>query len=124
MTATPFRLLAATSLALLLSGCPQPQASAPASTATPEEGAELFKKYCSACHGPDAKGLPNLGKDLHKNEFVKGKSEAELLAFVKVGRAVDDPLNTTKIPMPPKGGNPALKDEEINAITVWIRTLQ
>jgi len=78
---------------------------------------------CSACHGPDARGLPNLGKDLVASEFVAGLTDAELLEFIKTGRPLWDPLNTTGIDMPPKGGNPALKDEDILAIIAYLRSL-
>lgn len=87
-------------------------------------GAKLFVSYCSACHGPDAKGIKGLGRDLTHNEWVQGLNDKELLDYVNAGRAVDDPRNVSGVPMPPKGGNPALKDEEIMHIIAHIRTLQ
>lgn len=89
-----------------------------------ENGEELFQQTCSACHGPDAKGLPNLGRDLTENEFIQNNSDQELLEFVKQGRPAGDPANTTGIDMPPKGGNPALTDEQILDIIAHLRTLQ
>ena len=79
---------------------------------------------CPACHGPDAKGIPGLGKDMTTSEFIQSRSDEELVAFIKQGRAVDDPLNTTGVPMPPKGANAALNDAEILAIVEFIRALQ
>lgn len=90
----------------------------------PEAGEQLFVQSCSACHGTDAKGLPNLGKDLTESEFIHSNSDEELLTFVKVGRPVSDPDNTTGIDMPPKGGNPALTDEQILDIIAYLRTLE
>ena len=90
----------------------------------PVKGKQLFLQVCAACHGPDAKGLPNLGKDLTNSKFIAEKTDEELLQFVKVGRSPTDPLNTTGIAMPPKGGNPALSDEDIRHIIAYIRTLQ
>lgn len=90
----------------------------------PEKGKQLFLQVCAACHGPDAKGLPHLGKDLTTSKFVASKTDKELLDFVKVGRSPSDPLNTTGVAMPPKGGNPALSDEDILNIISYIRTLQ
>jgi len=87
-------------------------------------GRERFLAACTACHGPDAKGLPNLGKDLVASEFVTSKTDAELLAFVKVGRPVWDAANTSKVDMPPKGGNPALQDDQILDIIAFIRGLK
>jgi disulfide bond formation protein DsbB len=84
-------------------------------------GEKLFMGTCSACHGTDGKGLPNLGKDLTNSAFVQEKTDEELLAYTLEGRAVDDPLNTTGIAMPPKGGNPALTDAQILDIIAYIR---
>ncbi len=65
-------------------------------------GAEKFLGTCSACHGYDAKGIAGLSKDLTTSEFVKGNSDDELLAFVKVGRPASNPANTTGVDMPPR----------------------
>lgn len=112
---------------------PQPQANQPQTenpsgpenlkAGDPLQGKQYFDQTCSACHGMDAKGLPKLGKDLTTSTFVSEKSDAELLDFVKKGRAVDDPLNTTGIAMPPKGGNPALTDQQIVDIIAYVKTL-
>ncbi len=117
---------------LLLTGCPGGSTHA-ASATTPKpaakpaarahDGKKLYEMSCAACHGMDAKGLPNLGKDMVSSEFVQGLSDAELVAFIKKGRGTDDPANTTKIAMPPKGGNPALDDAKLQAIVTYIRSL-
>lgn len=87
-------------------------------------GETKYQQACLACHGADAKGMPNLGKDLTTSDFVSSQSDAELLAFIKVGRPAGDPLNTQGIDMPPKGGNPALTDDDIMNIIAYIRTLE
>jgi disulfide bond formation protein DsbB len=87
-------------------------------------GSKLFATTCSACHGRDAKGLPNLGKDLVHSEFCKGLDDDALLAFIKRGRDPSDPANTTKVGMPPKGGNPALSDDDLLDIISYLRSLQ
>ena len=89
----------------------------------PVEGKTLFGQTCAACHGMDAKGLPKLGKDLTTSTFVAEKSDADMLNFVKVGRLPSDPLNTTGVAMPPKGGNPALTDQQIMDIIAYVKTL-
>jgi disulfide bond formation protein DsbB len=111
---------------------PVAASAAPAAAPAAEEedtetiawGGELFVASCSACHGKDAKGLPKNGKDLVHSVFAKGLKDEELIAFIKRGRDPGDPLNTTKIAMPPKGGNPALSDEKIEAIVAYVRSLQ
>ncbi len=57
------------------------------------------------------------------SEFIESNSDAELVEFIKQGRALDDPLNTTGVPMPPMGANPALTDAELLAIVKFIRSL-
>lgn len=86
-------------------------------------GKEVFAGTCSACHGPEGKGVPGLGKNMTTSEFIAGKTDAELVAFIKVGRDPSDPLNTTGVAMPPKGGNPALSDDDLFDVVAFIRTI-
>lgn len=88
------------------------------------QGKTIYNQTCFACHGPDAKGVSNLGKDLTTSEFFAEKTDEELLAYVLEGRSVDDPLNTTGIAMPPKGGFDFLTDTDILAAIAYLRTLQ
>lgn len=122
-------------MAIMLAGCgggdapaaDEPADSGDSGSSTVSEGdavaGEALFVTCAACHGPDGKGLPNLGKDFTTSEFVHSQSDAELLAFVKVGRPSGDPANDTGVDMPPKGGNPALSDEDILDIIAYIRTI-
>ncbi len=87
-------------------------------------GKKLYESSCASCHGPDAKGLPNLGKDLTTSQFAIGLSDADLVAFIKKGRDTSDPANTTGVAMPPKGGNPALTDKQLASIVAYVRTLE
>ena len=88
------------------------------------KGKTKFEGTCASCHGNNAKGLPGLGKDLTTSTFAKGLSDADLIAFVKKGRPANDPANTTKVDMPPKGGNPALTDQDLADIVAYVRTLE
>ncbi|MCS7222400.1 MAG: cytochrome c [Anaerolineae bacterium] len=118
-------------VALVATGCggrkatPTPApAPAGASSEMIAQGKQWYEQSCSSCHGPDAKGLPHLGKDMTTSEFIKGQTDEELLEFIKKGRPASDPANTTGVDMPPKGGNPALTDDQIRAIIAYIRSLQ
>lgn len=105
---------------------PAAQAAAPAQAApqgNAENGKQLFLTSCSACHGPEGKGVKGLGKDMTGSEFIAKLSDDELLAFINTGRSVGDPLNTTGVTMPPKGGNPALTDEQIRDIIAFMRSI-
>ena len=87
-------------------------------------GKTKFASTCAACHGPDAKGLPGLGKDLTTSTFAKGLPDAELILFITKGRDPSDPLNTTGVQMPPRGGNPAFTDQDLADIVAYVRTLE
>jgi disulfide bond formation protein DsbB len=86
-------------------------------------GEELYVA-CAACHGMDARGVQGLGKDLHNNEFMANMSDDEIVTFLKTGRSASHELNSTGVDMPPKGGNPALSDEDLLDIVAYMRTLE
>lgn len=87
-------------------------------------GDKLFHQTCIACHGREGVGIKGNGKALARNEFIKSLDDDAMLAFIKQGRGPTDPKNTTGIQMPPKGGNPALSDDDILDIIAYLRTLQ
>ena len=116
------------SIAILVAACGP---GAPAATPTPTEpqgdataGKTAYLSTCIACHGADSKGVTGLGKDLTTSAFVKDKTNTALIEFVKTGRPASDPLNTTGVDMPPKGGNPALSDMDILNIVAYLRSIQ
>jgi mono/diheme cytochrome c family protein len=111
-------------LLVSLAACGENSEPAPAqvSKGDPAKGQENFTA-CSACHGPTGEGVPGLGKDMTHSEFIAGKTDEELVEFIKTGRPTSDPLNTTGIDMPPKGGNPALSEEDLYDIVAYIRTI-
>jgi disulfide bond formation protein DsbB len=102
-------------------------AEAPAATATPAgdpvAGKAQFDTVCIACHGPGGVGVEGLGKPFTTSEFLLTVNDQELLEFIKTGRPISDPANTTGVDMPPKGGNPALTDEQLIDIIAYIRSL-
>jgi disulfide bond formation protein DsbB len=101
------------------------QPSAPATgKGDPVKGEQLFIVTCAACHGPKGEGVQGLGKDMTASAFIASQSDEQLLEFIKKGRDTSDPANTTGVAMPPKGGNPALTDEQLFDIIAYMRTLQ
>lgn len=112
-------------VAVVLSACGGGAAApaAPKSKGDAVKGKTAFLATCSACHGADAKGVPSLGKDMTTSAFIKGLTDDQMLDFVKKGRPASDPTNTTKVDMPPKGGNPALTDQDLYDIIAYIRTV-
>lgn len=67
--------------------------------------------------------MEGLGKTLIGSDYVNGLSDEELATFIKVGRQVTDPLNTTGVMMPANGGNPTLDDEKLMDVVQYIRSL-
>lgn len=92
-----------------------------AQTTDPAQGAQIFKESCAACHGQDARGLPNLGNTLVESELINSGSDADILALIRQGVDLNDPRNTTGLVMPPSGGRPDLSDAQILSIVNWIR---
>lgn len=99
---------------------------APAGKALPvgdaTRGKLVWDSTCRTCHGASGEGMPGSGKPIAGSAFVAGLDDAALLKFIKVGRAPADPLNTTGSQMPPKGGNPLLKDPGIMDVIAFMRT--
>jgi disulfide bond formation protein DsbB len=88
------------------------------------KGQAAWKTTCRACHGVAGEGIPGQGKDIRGSQFIASKSDGQLIDFIKVGRMPFDPLNTTGIQMPPKGGNPLLKDSDLRDIVAYVRTFK
>jgi disulfide bond formation protein DsbB/mono/diheme cytochrome c family protein len=100
--------------------------SSVAATYPPElivQGQQVFSRQCSACHGQNAQGITNLGLPLVDSAFIQGKTDAEMLEFIKTGRLPSDSQNQTGMVMPGKGGNPGLTDSEILAVIAYLRSL-
>lgn len=87
-------------------------------------GNKLFHTTCVACHGQGGVGIAGNGKPLVDNAFLRSLDDEGVLAFVQKGRMPSDPANTTGIQMPPKGGNPALSEDDILDIISYLRTLK
>ena len=88
-----------------------------------DKGKQLYATVCITCHGPTGEGIQGLGKGLQGNAFVKSRSDDEVVAMIKEGRPADHPENTTRVAMPPKGGNPGLGDQDLKDIVAFLRQL-
>jgi len=87
-------------------------------------GFQLYISSCAACHGDGAEGVEGIGLPLTTSGFVRGESDDDLVKFIKMGRPIWDANNTTGIDMPPKGGNPAITDDQLQQIVEYLRALQ
>ena len=87
------------------------------------EGETLFKGagLCSACHGQDGKGIPNLGANLADAQWLQSKgSYDEIVRQITTGVAADK--STTGVVMPPKGGT-SITDAQVKAIAAYVWSL-
>lgn len=103
---------------------PLPPEPTPQAVARPaRSGEQIYQTTCAACHGFSAQGISGLGKPLVGTSFIAETSDEELVAFIIKGREVRDPLNTTGVAMPSRGGNISLTDAELQAVVTYIRDL-
>lgn len=124
-------LLVIAAMAFLLTACgggpdeskPADPTDTPVAVGDAAKGKATFDTVCFACHGEGGVGIQGLGKDMTHSTFIAGLSDAELLTFIKQGRDPGNPDNTTGVAMPPKGGNPALTDEQLMDVIAYIRTI-
>src|SRR5262245_46445128 len=68
-----------------------------------DDGAKIVKGegICTACHGPDAKGLKGMGANLTDDQGLHSKgSYPEIVKQIQKG--VPGNVSTTKMVMPPK----------------------
>ena len=79
------------------------------------DGATIFKKNCVMCHGVDGKGFPVLKTpNFTDPKWQSAAKDSELREVVKIGKK--------GTAMPAFGGQ--LRDEEISALVVYIRSLK
>lgn len=86
-------------------------------------GEKIFLQTCIACHGQNAEGVKGLGKNLKTSTFIAGLDDTQMVEFLKKGRDTSDKLNTTGVAMPPKGGNPALNDQDLANVVAYLRSI-
>jgi disulfide bond formation protein DsbB len=125
MRKTTIALLAAFMFATVACGGGDDAATttAAAFTGDPVAGLELYRGTCIVCHGEGGIGIEGLGKPWVGSTFINERTDAEMLAFLQVGRPADDPENTTGIAMLPRGGNPNLTDDDLLDLIAYMRTL-
>lgn len=89
-----------------------------ASVAVAEErGKTLYAQYCLACHGAGGAGMMPGVPDLTGKAGVLAKPDALLLSSMLNGAQRPG----AAVAMPPKGGNPALTEEDMKAVLTYIR---
>src|SRR6266849_1449948 len=111
-------LLALTAITTLADASPSPRLALPGD---PPHGAALYGQNCATCHGANLEG--GIGAVLNPMDKLPGVSNplepAFLIQIITIGRQpqAGDPKS---IPMPAKGGNPNLTDQDIKDLAAYI----
>ena len=80
-------------------------------------GENLYVQNCMVCHGDDGSGAMPGVKDLVENRAWLIQPESQL--FDRLKRGIQGP--GALVAMPPKGGNPALTDEQLMVVIMYMR---
>jgi mono/diheme cytochrome c family protein len=115
--------ITATFLCAVVAGCQSSDQGGGQASAEKAHGQQIFTTTCATCHGTDGTGIKGLGKSIVASEFVKKASDDQLVDLLTKGRDAKDPLNTTGVAMPPKGGNAALSEKDLRDVVLYVRTL-
>jgi disulfide bond formation protein DsbB len=111
-------MLALTALTTLADASPSPTVALPGD---PTHGASLYGANCATCHGANLEG--GIGAVLNPIDKLPGVTNsldpAFLIQIITAGRQpqAGDPKT---IPMPAKGGNPNLTDQDIKDLAAYI----
>jgi len=85
-------------------------ATAETAVAEPEDlGKKIYSGLCFSCHGTGLPNIPQLG------DTTAWESRIALGSALLYERAITGFTGESGMPMPARGGNPALSDEEIQA---------
>lgn len=80
-------------------------------------GEAIYQSTCIACHGPDGTGVLPGVPDLTAREGPLALDDEVLLGRIAQGyQSPGSPMA-----MPPRGGNPALTDEDLRAVLRYLR---
>lgn len=82
----------------------------------PEAGGKIYQGTCIACHGPDGKGLIPGAPNFTTSDGPLVKDNQLLLQHVRDGFQRPG----TPIAMPPKGGNPALTEQDLKDVIAYL----
>jgi mono/diheme cytochrome c family protein len=113
-------LLALTAITTLADSSPSPSGS-PALPGDPDKGASLYAANCTSCHGVSLEG--GIGPALNPiDTSINGKNSLDpnfLISIITNGRQ-PQPGDPKQVPMPAKGGNSALTEQNIKDLAAYI----
>ena len=87
-------------------------------------GRARFLETCASCHGTNGAGMPKQGANLRFSNYIANHQTGELAAFIRNGRRPSDPQSVMQLPMPPRGGNVNLTEQQLIDIAAYLHELQ
>jgi cytochrome c oxidase cbb3-type subunit 3 len=75
-------------------------------------------QICASCHGPNGQGLEGLGPNLVDQTWLNSDGSYEAIVQT-IMNGVPQP-RSLPVPMPAKGGNAALTDQQVRELAAWI----
>lgn len=87
------------------------------------EGDKVFHGagICTSCHGPQGKGIPNLGANLTDSEWLHNDGSYQgILHTVETGVTAQE--STSGVPMPAKGGS-NISQDQVKAVAAYVWSL-
>ncbi|MGH7698962.1 MAG: c-type cytochrome [Gemmatimonadales bacterium] len=84
------------------------------------DGEKIYKGagLCYACHGPDAKGIQNLGPNLADSVWLHSKGTFDDIVK-QITTGVTGAQSKSGAVMPPNGGAP-LSDAQVRAVAAYV----
>jgi disulfide bond formation protein DsbB len=87
--------------------------------ASRESAVALYAESCAGCHGPASGGV-----QLIRADYLKGKSDLEVMAMIRAGRAANALDNFSGKAMPANGGRISLTDGQLLALVSYLREVK
>jgi disulfide bond formation protein DsbB len=84
--------------------------------ASSTQAATLYANTCQSCHGPVGTNMKAM-----RAEFIKSKSELELMNIISAGRKADALDNFSKSAMPANGGRIGMTQDELLALARYLK---
>lgn len=99
------------------SAAPELTAAVATEPAGAASGEAVFRQTCIACHGENGKGVVPGAPDLTRSDGPLAQSDEVVIRHIIEGfQSPGSPMA-----MPPKGGNPALTQADIEAVLAYMR---
>ena len=116
-------LVALTAITTLADSSPSPSPSGAASAlpGDPVRGATLYAQNCATCHGASLEGgIGAVLNPIDKLPGVPNSLDANFLIDVITNGRTPQPGDPKQIPMPAKGGNATLADQDVKDLAAYI----